>query len=657
MPDVLGYLHAKNLVIKNATNQNIHTSCVFCDEPPDARGRLYINTDPDMDPPGLYMCHRCGASGNLTTLKRHFGDNPTERETDSHLRSEMMIAAATYYHDMLDRFPSVAAYLKGPERGLNADTVKTHLIGYAPMDISWELESDGATVKRSTQLYSHLREAGYGYDDIMASGLCREQDRRPVDSLTGMITLPYHVAGQVVTIRGRSWPYTEADWGTWEFGRYQPPKHKYKTLGGSRARLFNTDATWANKTVALCEGEFDALVLNQAGFPAVGAPGAQSWQDEWDGYFTGMRRIWCIYDRDPAGERGAAKLTERFGAKIRRVHLSPPGVKCDPTTWFQTHTVADFAELLTEASKGGLLVTVHDAIDEFRRVQSQPGLRLRWEQLDGLLAPGLQQGQIMVVLARTNAGKSLFLMNAMHSVRMVDGQADKRMLFLSLEQTRGEWWDRARRIHRFWFPDQTETEAARWWQDHIRLVDRNQLSTVDIVQILDDYEYEVGAPPDLICLDYLGYLARGFKGEAYERTGAAVHALKKLAKDYRIPWIVPQQVSRAAKDGEEFGLDAGRDAGTVEETADFLLGMWRPEDALGKTNAERDGLVDFRILKSRHGGRGACLQMQWSPVTLTYVPLTDPAVARARKECQWHREYPHEPWEETVLRHTPGGLW
>jgi hypothetical protein len=84
--------------------------------------------------------------------------------------------------------------------------------------------------------------------------------------------------------------------------------------------------------------------------------------------------------------------------------------------------------------------------------------------------------------------------------------------------------------------------------------------------------------------------------------------------------------------------------------------MWRPEDALGRTPAERDGAIDFRILKSRHGGRGACLRMQWSPVTLVTVPFSDPLVARARRECAWHHDYPSETWEETVLRHTPGTL-
>jgi hypothetical protein len=656
MSDVLGYLHSKHMATKNATNQNVHTACVFCDEPLDKRGRLYINVDPDMDPPGLYKCHLCGASGNLTTLKQHFGDKPNERDLDSAVRCAILNMTADYYQETLERYPSVLAYLKGPDRGLTADTVTAHAIGYAPMEIAVNLTSGVRSVRRPSQLFAHLRQAGFAVADVLATGVCQEQGGTICDSLGGMITIPYHVAGQVVSVRGRTWPHAEEDWAIWEHGRYDAPKNKYKTLAGTGTRLFNTDCSWDNREIALTEGEFDALVLEQAGFPAMGAPGAQSWQNEWDDYLTNVRRLWLVYDRDPAGERGAAKLVDRFGTKVRRIFLSPQGVKCDPTTWFQTHTAHEFAELLAEAGKGGLLVTVHDAVAEFRQVQSQPGLRFGWDEIDSLLRPGLQPAQVMMLLARTGSGKTLFQLNMMHRIRMVAGQEDRRMLFLSLEQTRGEWWDRARRIHRFYFPEQTEADALAWWQDHIRLVDRNQLSTTEINQILDDYEHEVGRPPDLVCLDYLGYLARGFKGEAYERTSAAVHAVKRLAKEYRIPWMVPQQVSRSAKDGEEFAPDAGRDSGALEETADFLLGMWRPEDAIGRTPAERDGAIDFRILKSRHGGRGASLRMQWSPVTLVCVPLTDPLVSRARRECGWHHDYPGEPWEETVLRHTPGRL-
>jgi hypothetical protein len=172
-----------------------------------------------------------------------------------------------YYHDSLVRWASVAAYLKGPERGLHADTIDSRLIGYAPMEITYDVTTGTRTIERPRHLYAHLITLGYRPSDIIATGVCQDHDGRIIDSLAGMITIPYLVAGQVVTIRGRTWPHTDADFATWEFGSYTPPKGKYKTLGGTSARLYGTDAVWTNKEVCICEGEFDALILEQIGYP------------------------------------------------------------------------------------------------------------------------------------------------------------------------------------------------------------------------------------------------------------------------------------------------------------------------------------------------------------------------------------------------------
>jgi len=55
-------------------------------------------------------------------------------------------------------------------------------------------------------------------------------------------------------------------------------------------------------------------------------------------------------------------------------------------------------------------------------------------------------------------------------------------------------------------------------------------------------------------------------------------------------------------------LTDARDSGAIEDSADFLLGAWRPElrpslpiDEL----AEVEGFVYFRLLKARRGARRA----------------------------------------------------
>lgn len=652
MTDVLTYLTEKNMPLKRAGGWEMNTPCVFCHEKPEARGRLYINVDPEADIQGLFLCHLCGAKGNITTLKRHFGDNVERIEIDSALQSEILDESVAFYESELTDFPEVLEYLQGPKRGLSVETIKKYRLGYAPMRFE-QIVGEGSKVIRPNGLYRYLRDAGYEPKDIIATGLCQEADGRLVDSLGGMVSIPYLVSGHPVAIRGRTWPMTEEDFCHWQGETYKTPPGKYKTCAGTKARLFNTDAAWDTNTLVLCEGELDAIVLTEAGFPAVGVPGAGSWQDGWDDYLTHVRRALLVFDRDQAGEKAANKLVVRFGSKVRRIHLSAEGTKCDPTEWFQIHTSEEFQGLVNAACRTGLLVTVKEAVAEFESIQGTSGLKFNFELLDLMIDPGLQPAQLMILLAKTGTGKTLMLLNLMHRMRMAPGQGHLRFLFVSLEQTRGEWWDRARRIHRFYNLESSEAEAERWWQDNLMIVDKNRLTEHDLHQVVEEYAEGMGQMPDVICLDYLGYFARSFKGEGYERSSMAAMALKGIGKEYRVPIIAPHQVNRGAREGEEFGADAARESGVIEETADFLFTVWSPDNQLARTEAEKTGHLDLRIAKSRHGGRGTQLGMQFAPVSLVMVPDGDPLHIRARQEFRWRNMY-KDSWSKAVYRHRTG---
>lgn len=256
-----------------------------------------------------------------------------------------------------------------------------------------------------------------------------------------------------------------------------------------------------------------------------------------------------------------------------------------------------------------------------------------------------------------NTGKTLHLLNTMHQMRMVKGQENLKFLFVSLEQTRGEWFERARRIHRFYNINSTDQEALSWWRDNLLLIDKNRLTETELSSALDDYEYRMGAKPDVVMVDYLGYWARAFKGEAYQRTSDAIMTLKAVAKERRVPIITPHQVSRIAKFGEEPDADAARDAGVIEETADFLFILWRPDALLGRSAEEKSGVVHMKIGKSRHGGSGVKLDYQFAPISLAMVPIHHSSDARllqrARNELRYERDY-SDKWEQAVYRHRTG---
>jgi len=82
---------------------------------------------------------------------------------------------------------------------------------------------------------------------------------------------------------------------------------KYTSVTGSRSGLFNADVLWNTDKVVICEGEIDAMLLTQWGFPAVSSTaGAGTFKEKWVDLFSGVSKIWLMYDNDEAGRKGEA---------------------------------------------------------------------------------------------------------------------------------------------------------------------------------------------------------------------------------------------------------------------------------------------------------------------------------------------------------------
>lgn len=638
--DVLGYLMSKGIQPKRAGGDEYHFACPFCSEDETKRGRCYINAGVT-DDAGLYFCHLCGSKGNIISLKHFYGDATVEHvdADDERIRTEMMGVAATFYHEQLGENPDAYDWLRN-KRGLELDTILDHQIGWA---------------EGGTALYRHLKDSGYSTKDILKAGLCYEDSRagRLADSLSQMVTIPYHVAGNVVLIRGRTFPY-KGDGYPADQTKEGP---KYKTPVHQKGRLFNSAAVWGADEICITEGEFDALILTQNGFAAVGVPGANSWQDTWDGYLADAKRVYLIFDNDTAGKEASQKLRDRFGPKVRLVEMPearPGQAKIDPTVWMTSGKTADeFRGLLESSDESGLLVTVDQAFKEHCEIQGQTGMKFDVESLDEAILPGLLRSQVVICLAKTGTGKTIWILNMLQ--RMATSQPDLRFLFVSLEQTRGEWFERARRIYRFYNLSASDDDALDFWRERLLIVDKNRLTERDLNAILDDYDYRMGRQPDVMMLDYLGYFAQSFKGERYERTSDAMMALKGLSKDRRIGTVAPHQVSRMTRFGQEPESDGARDTGVIEETADFVLTLWSTDHATTNDQADRTGLVQQRIGKSRHGGRGKLALYQWAPLSLALVPMEQKGSERfcqlARNEIYYDSRQIADTWELAHARH------
>lgn len=125
---------------------------------------------------------------------------------------------------------------------------------------------------------------------------------------------------------------------------------------GAKPELYGWEALARNpRRVVICEGEFDRLVLEAHGYPAVASTsGAETFLKEWVPYFEGVKHIYICFGRD-ATRGGAPENIKSLLPAARIVTL--PAEAENVTDFFVRleRTRVDFEVLLAsaEAAEGG----------------------------------------------------------------------------------------------------------------------------------------------------------------------------------------------------------------------------------------------------------------------------------------------------------------
>lgn len=235
-----------------------------------------------------------------------------------------------YYHATLKQSPEALAYLES--RGITgnaaAQAIDTFKLGYANRTLGLRLPEKtrkaGADIRARLERLGVYRESGH-------------------EHLNGSLVIPLmDAAGNVVNLYGRK-IRNDLRAGT--------PAHLY--LPGARRGLFNRAAFMqgACEELIVCEALIDALTFWCAGYRNVtSAYGIEGVTDELIAAIQAaqIRRVLIAFDRDEAGERGAAKLADRLLAL---------GVDCYRVQFPKGMDANEYASKVTPAAKSlGLLI-------------------------------------------------------------------------------------------------------------------------------------------------------------------------------------------------------------------------------------------------------------------------------------------------------------
>lgn len=269
------------------------------------------------------------------------------------------------------------------------------------------------------------------------------------------------------------------------------------------------------------------------------------------------------------------------------------------------------AEKRVTADKIYSLDEARDKYLEYIKKLDERKITLGYDKIDRAIR-GIAPGEVCEVMARTGVGKTAFLLNVIKNVII---KHHVPVLFFSLEQPLAQIYERVAQISKertgqevekaYAAGDSSYHEIAKLNYKQLYVVEEDMLTYEELKAFIELAAAEkIGEVPPLVCVDYLGRM-KGGGGNAYEITSELARMLKALAKEMDIALLYLHQTSRMGKTGaEDITLDMARDSGVVEEAADFIIGMWRPEiNDVAAQESDRES-IQIAILKNRKGRLG-----------------------------------------------------
>ncbi len=251
-----------------------------------------------------------------------------------------------------------------------------------------------------------------------------------------------------------------------------------------------------------------------------------------------------------------------------------------------------------------------DRIDELhKRGEGYRGIKSGFFALDNILS-GMQESNLLVLAARPGQGKTALMINIAQNVAVVDKLP---VGIFSLEMSQEELVDRL-------LVGQADVDAWRLKTGKLSESDFAKLSEamgqlaeanifIDDTPGISISEIRTRArrlhsehKVKIIIVDYLQLVDSGKKYEnRVQEVSAVSKAMKNLARELKIPVIAISQLSRAVEHrGERKPQLADlRESGAIEQDADVVMFIYRPEDEMGPSIQTK-----LLIAKHRNGPTG-----------------------------------------------------
>ncbi len=387
-------------------------------------------------------------------------------------------------------------------------------------------------------------------------------------------------------------------------------------MKGVTRTLYRIEQWHGKEEVSLCEGEKTVHALEKTGRHATTNPGgSNAWLDAYAESLKGkLVEVWP--DRDEAGELWLEAVMESLAGKVKALKIMrvPEPYNDFADVWDacgedRAQNIAADLSLENDWIEKGVRIDLLSAEEAYRLYRKQVheseklGIDLgKWLPSFKRLTRPLMPGDLMAIIADTGVGKTGLL------VSLAASQAPLPIVFFELELSPEPMTERfvanSLDIDTWAIEGQVKRGTMHpldGW-GHVFICPKSNLTLDQMESLILQSELKIGRKPALVMVDYI-QLMTGRGESRYARASDVAEGLKRLARNTGTVVVFTSQVARKA-DRSEITLHDGKDSGSIESSAQLVLGVW-PEDEVTKvrilkqTRKSGNPLLDCRLIGDR----------------------------------------------------------
>lgn len=394
-----------------------------------------------------------------------------------------------------------------------------------------------------------------------------------------------------------------------------PSKPKMKNITGSKPYLYNIQNTKQSMELVICEGEFDAMVIDQCGYENVvsvgaGANSLRSLIEQAKEYLNKFQALIIVSDNDESGMNMDKFFIEEFGNKAKLIDKKLYD-RTDINEEYIIHGKEKIIELIDSArfkieGRRDLEKQPYKGLDNKKGKYIPTGLPTIDYGLNDL-APGATT----LITGRSNGGKSTLvrqvIANAIdkdNKVYLMSGEGDPETYLNEMYQSiigRDEKnYDlvKINKRHRKEPKPNILKKLQRWHYKKLTLFNKgdSKLKTIDELTEMLELEIKLNNH-NLVVVDNLMSILSVQASEKYEQQADFMQRLCDLSKAYNTHIILVLHPNKTYKKGEDMDFEQISGTSDLYNKADNIVTVIREYK---EENIDQGVNGTIAVLKNRY---------------------------------------------------------